>query len=368
MDVRTRNGPEILVWTTLLPSACLEAPSLLSSEGRLGKNACGSLSNADARGPAKVLEQKLVGISSIAIRVVDLAPTAVVSPLVRLWAWQSSRSGTEPHWLLAKFRSDLGIRSHATVRLSTGQRIIVDPLDSIGSEIRRNGCYEPDTVAVINSLLEPGSTYVDIGAHVGHHVLMGSARVGARGCVHAFEADPVTFRELSRNVKINHCSNVTLNNVALGERRGEARFFLADVSLSAANSLGQTAHTSEKSITVDVTTVDDYFAELRPARIDVIKADVEGAELLVVRGGVKTLAQYQPCLILEFSRHSAAFNYASRDLARELHAMQFELFRVGTMPLQEWADSEDAGYYNVVAVPTSRVAELHRRHIIQPRG
>jgi FkbM family methyltransferase len=308
-----------------------------------------------------------VGISTIAIRVVGLAPRAV-TPLVRLWAWRSSRSGAEPHWLLARFRSELGIRNHAKCRLLTGQTIVVDPLDSIGSEIRRNGCYEPDTVALLGSLLEPGSVYVDVGAHVGHHVLIGSARVGPEGRVYAFEADPLTFRELSRNVKINHCNNVTLNNVALADSSGQATFFLADVSLSAANSLGKTAHTSEKNITVNVSTLDDYFAQCRPSRVDVIKADVEGAELLVVRGAVSTLRRYQPFLVLEFSRHSAAFNYASRDLARELRAMQFELFRVAATPLQEWVDSEDDGYYNVLAAPACRVAELREKKVLVSRG
>jgi len=304
-----------------------------------------------------------VGISSFAIRVVALAPRAT-SPLIHLWGWQSSRSGKQPHWLLTRFRSELGIRNHRKCRLLTGQKIIVDPLDSIGKEICQNGCYEPDTVALLDRLLEQGSVYVDVGAHVGHHVLIGSARVGSGGGVHAFEADPATFRELLRNVNINRCANVRVNNQAVADNSGTAHFFLADVSLSSANSLGKTVHTSDKRIDVTVTTLDAYFAACRADRVDVIKVDVEGAELLVLRGAVNALTRYQPTLILEFSRHSAAFNYTSRDLADELRAMDFELFRVAAMPLQPWVDSGEESYYNVLAVPSRRVAEFRKKNVL----
>jgi FkbM family methyltransferase len=250
--------------------------------------------------------------------------------------------------------------------LSTGQRIFADPFDSVGAEIRTNGCYEPETVAVIRGLLAPGMVYVDVGAYIGHHTIIGSAAVGPGGQVHAFEASPSTYAELLANVRLNQCTNTVCNNVALSDRAGTAPFYLADVSEAAANSLGRTVHTSERHIDVAVRTLDDYFESKSIHRVDLVKVDVEGAELLFVRGAARTLQRFKPALILEFSKHSSAFSYDSDDLATELGAMGYHLFQVGPMPLQPAAEAarHDELYYNILAVPSALVEDLQRKQII----
>jgi FkbM family methyltransferase len=248
----------------------------------------------------------------------------------------------------------------------TGERIIVDPFDFVGGEIWRNGCYEPDTVAVIRRLLAPGMVYVDVGAYIGHHMIIASAAVGRTGCVHAFEPTPSTYHELQANVRLNHCKNTVCHNVALADRDGTARFYLAHVSEAAANSLGRTVHTSARHIDVRVRTLDDHFASNPVQHVDLIKVDVEGAELLVLRGAGQTLQRFMPCLILEFSQHAAAFSYTSADLAAALETMGYHLFRIGPMPLQPLdahAESDEL-YFNALAVPPSVLDDLQRKQIV----
>lgn len=306
-----------------------------------------------------------MSLSQLAIRLSDIAPRAA-TPFVRLWARRYVNRPSEQHWLLRHLRSQLQVRIHTIRSLPTGQRIVVDPFDSVGAEICQNGCYEPETVELLRTILGPGDVYVDVGAYIGHHVLISSWCVGAGGAVHAFEAHPRTYEVLSRNIELNRCSNVVLNNTAVGETAGTADFFLADISEAGANSLGKTVHVSDrKTLVVNVLSLDSYFASKPVSHIELMKIDVEGAELLVLRGAAQVLKRHRPILILEYSQHTTAFSYTLDALSHELSAQQYKLYRVGPMPLRPgWEPQRNEIFYNVLAVPEGRVDEMRAKKVI----
>jgi FkbM family methyltransferase len=302
-----------------------------------------------------------MGLSKVAIRAADVAPSAV-RPFVTLWAYWYSRHPETQHWVFRELRSRLQVTVRREGILPTGQRIVVDPCDSLGREVLLHGCYEPETVALLSALLSEGMTYVDVGANIGHHALIAASRVGGTGAIHTFEPAPAMFNELRRNMSRNGCRNVTCNNCALGEQVGTAQFYLADISESAANSLGRTVHVTDRQVSVSVRTLDDYCEAAGINRLDVLKVDVEGAELLVLRGAERTIRRFQPLIVLEFSKHTAAFGYEAAELAQTLRNLQYELFTVGKMPLTLHTHSDEL-YYNVLAVPKSRVPELEAKQI-----
>jgi len=304
-----------------------------------------------------------MGLSKVAIRTADVAPSAV-RPFVTLWAYWYSRHPETQHWLFRELRSRLRVTVRREGTLPTGQRIVVDPCDSVGREVLLHGCYEPETVALLSALLSEGMTYVDVGANIGHHALIAAARVGDGGAIHAFEPTPATFDELRRNMSRNGCRNVTCNNCALGDQVGMAQFYLADISECAANSLGRTVHVTDQQVSVSLRTLDDYAVAAAIDRLDVLKVDVEGAELLVLRGAERTIRQFQPVIVLEFSKHTAAFGYETEELAHTLRHLQYELFTVGAMPLPRHSHSDEL-YYNVLAVPANRVPELEAKQIVR---
>jgi len=303
-----------------------------------------------------------MGFSKVAIRAADVAPFAV-RPVVKLWAYWYSRHPETQHWLFRELRSRLQVTVHREGILPTGQRIVIDPCDSVGRDVLLHGCYEPDTVVLLSALLSEGMTYVDVGANIGHHALIAASRVGDRGAIHAFEPTPATFDELRRNMSRNGCRNVSYNNCALGDYVGMAQFYLADLSETVANSLGRTVHVTDRQVSVSVRTLDDYSVDAGIDRLDVLKVDVEGAELMVLRGAERTIRQFQPLIVLEFSKHTVAFGYEAAELAQTLRNLQYELFTVGTMPLTLHAHSDEL-YYNVLAVPANRVTELEVKQIV----
>lgn len=137
---------------------------------------------------------------------------------------------------------------------------------------------------------------VDIGAHVGLRTLMFSRRVGAGGRVLAVEASPANAGLLRKHLDWNDCRNVQLVEAAISDRDGEVAFtFRPDPTDPGgfANSLAYDIDGA--TVTIRMTTIDTLCAGREP---DLIKIDIEGAELLALKGAYKTLKRSAPLLVV----------------------------------------------------------------------
>ena len=99
-----------------------------------------------------------------------------------------------------------------------GARVIVSLNDRVG-RLMWTGCYEPELVALLRKVLDPGMTFVDVGAHIGYFSLIAAALVGEKGVVHSFEPDPDCFSRLVVNSSVY--SWVKTHNSAVADRNGE---------------------------------------------------------------------------------------------------------------------------------------------------
>lgn len=170
------------------------------------------------------------------------------------------------------------------------------------------GTYEPEQTALFERLLRPGHTVLDVGANVGYYTLLASVLVGDAGRVHAFEPEPRNAGFLRRHVSINRRGNVRVEQAALSDRAGTARFDFGSGS--------GTGHLAEAgALEVRTLRLDDYCAEhgLAP---DAVKIDVEGAEMSVLEGARETFARHRPILFL--STHGAEVHAASLAFLRGL--------------------------------------------------
>ena len=141
---------------------------------------------------------------------------------------------------------------------------------------------EPGTRRVLSKLLVPGATFVDVGAHIGLLTLAGARAVGASGKVLAIEPVPLSFELLQRSLTINGLAGwVEGKCQALGAHRARCKFFVRDVLGHSSLTQGEFAAGGDE-IEVSVTPLDELVR--RGERVDVIKIDVEGAELAVLEG------------------------------------------------------------------------------------
>lgn len=207
-----------------------------------------------------------------------------------------------------------------------------------------SGKHEPETTAHIQRLLQPGMTFLDIGAHVGYYSRMAADIVGSNGRVVAFEPNPHNHAMLKNNM--GNRDNVTLMQVALAEHEGTAE--LHDyLMMSASGSLHydetlrdvQLAGTQQnvdfaprldadfapQTYTVRTAPVDSLLAEQGITQVDVVKMDIEGAEMGALRGMRETIANSPTlALVMEYNPLGLqAFDNVPEDALQEVLAMGF---------------------------------------------
>jgi len=188
-----------------------------------------------------------------------------------------------------------------------GFKIHLDPLfdKNIENVIYERGVYEFGTVSVLQDFLNIGDTFVDVGANIGWLSLVGAKQVGQNGHVLAFEPVPTTFDILESNKIINNFNQIKLHQFALGNSEETVTIYPEKENRGGASILN---HQSENGVEIKVNKLDNLDLK---TKINVIKIDVEGFELDVLKGAIGTIKKDKPKLIIEHSiqRNNTAEQY-----------------------------------------------------------
>ena len=192
-----------------------------------------------------------------------------------------------------------------------------------------------------HSLIRPGDTLLDVGANTGLWALGAARRVGAKGAVHAFEPVPDNFARLTRNLLLNGFTNVTCQKLALSDTCGRTVFYAAKDDNSGLGSLTQSENAA-RPIEIEMTTIDSYCETHAITRVNLMKVDVEGAELLVFRGAQRLLASNEaPIIMFETDEIlTARFGSSSQTIKSLLHQFGYEFFRARENRLEAVAVEE----------------------------
>lgn len=191
------------------------------------------------------------------------------------------------------------------LRLETARQIIVKKCRHgyfmfnrndiiIGRSLDLYGEWSESEIGVLAQVIRPGDFVVDIGAHIGTHTVAFSAMAGAQGAVIAFEPQRFAFQTLCGNVALNGLTNVLCFNQAVGAARGKLTVPVLD-PFRPTNFGGLNIEGKAKGETVEIVPLDDLG--LTDCRV--IKADVEGMEIEVLKGAKATIQRYRPVLFLE---------------------------------------------------------------------
>jgi FkbM family methyltransferase len=253
------------------------------------------------------------------------------------------------------------------VRLSSGVAWRAEN-DACGRAILR-GRFENAERQFVERYLELGMTALDIGAHHGFYSLLASKKVGRNGRVVAFEPSPRERERLTRHLAWNTCSNVCVEEAALGETEGRADFFIVTSKETGCNSLREpkTKHPTRR-LQVQVKRLDDYLRTSQIERVDFIKLDVEGAELSVLKGAGEVLENRpRPVLLCEVQDlRTKAWGYPALEIIKFLASRGYDWFMlledgslrmVNTNGRKEWDG-------NFAAVPPERSEHLRNRGLM----
>ncbi len=232
--------------------------------------------------------------------------------------------------------------------------------------------HEVETVRHIEARIKDGMTILDIGAHVGYYARLTAKRAGLNGRVVAFEPHPRTYQMLKRNVA--RFPNIITVQAAVAEQAGTAELY-DYLMMSASGSLHydeslrhlQQAQLQATDIaprigddftmekyTVQTLTVDSVLNTLGIKRVDMIKMDIEGAEISALRGMRETLArspgaqlvmEYNPTALKTFGHDPVAALDEVLGLGfKQVHAIELD----GT--LTEWT-----GKHGLIAERTAQL-------------
>jgi FkbM family methyltransferase len=151
------------------------------------------------------------------------------------------------------------------------------------------GAIEQPVQAALAERLRPGDTLLDVGANVGFLAVVGAALVGATGRVIAFEPVPANARQIRRNKRLNRLRQLEVVETAVGDRTGQAVLVLARHAGGAALADVERPPDACGELTVPIVRLDDWLASRPGLWPALVKIDVEGAELQVLRGLAATL-------------------------------------------------------------------------------
>jgi FkbM family methyltransferase len=187
------------------------------------------------------------------------------------------------------------------VRFPRGVRLRLDLRESLQRDFYF-GLYDQAELRLTADRLS--GDFVDVGAHIGMYTIRAARELRGRGRVLAFEPNPAARAQLEENVALNACDNVIVVGAAVGASRGRSTLHVPASPDPSFSSLEAGRFPEGRPLDVEVTTVDAAVAvhELRPS---LVKVDVEGGEVDVVRGMAETVEKFRPSVLVEVSEKSA---------------------------------------------------------------
>ena len=223
-----------------------------------------------------------------------------------------------------KFRlSELALRlskqleGEIVVKTSDNRDFLIDTSNSSYRFVYFLGEYEGAISKLLGQIIKPGDICLDIGANIGWYTTLFQKLVGPSGEVHAFEPVPSIFEHLHRNVKLNEPpQNVRLNNFALGDVEKDVDLHIFSDLPSGHASISTFDKTNFEIHPSRMKTLDSYLSANSIEDVALVKMDIEGAELMMLKGASKLFEQKRlPVFEIEMALDTTrGFDYLPNDL------------------------------------------------------
>lgn len=191
----------------------------------------------------------------------------------------------------------------AIVRTRVGFKMLVSTSNQVVDEsIWWFGQWEPKITAIFEGALEKRDVCIDVGANIGYHSLLASRLVGREGRVFAFEPGAAATHILALNIGLNRASNVEVSRDAVSDSTGTI-----ELREHISGRLGLIGLYEEGlRFTVPSITLDEAIGDVDPMRVRLLKIDVQGGELGVLRGAPELLKKSERLFVVcEVSRDGA---------------------------------------------------------------
>lgn len=244
-----------------------------------------------------------------------------------------------------------------------GRKMLLIPGEVVSATIYSFGFFEPNLVSFCVDYLRTGQTVLDVGAHIGFFSLLFTELVGEHGKILSFEPTPSTADILKMNT--TDCPQVAIVPKLAWHKTGPVKFHDLGSEFSAYNTAvsdrlepEQKKRAEDNRIMVDAVTLDDFVLERR-LHPDLVKLDVENAEMHVLKGMTGILDRARPVITIEVGDINAS---GSPDVPTSRELLEF-VIPYFYMPLESVSGryqehelkTEKYAYDNIIMVPRERL-------------
>ena len=255
----------------------------------------------------------------------------------------------------------LRINPSGTVRIkitkSTSIKLRTNQTSHITRELYWNNPLEFEYTSIFIEIIKEFKTFWDVGANIGYYSILG-CKINPTLEVEAFEPSMGPMIYLSENSKLNDVQNqILVHSTALSDRSGNIEFyqivnpkFPKILNLSGEHNIGTKKNMLSRKTNVMASPIDDIRKDTPP--IDLIKIDVEGAEVQVLKGGLQTLKKDRPIIICE-----VLFNLNEPELNSIMKGLNYAFFAhvgSGLQKVDSLIRKQDDGVRNVFFVPPEK--------------
>ena len=219
-----------------------------------------------------------------------------------------------------------------TIKMRDGSIMQID-LRNFENKVFFTGLYEPGVMDVLFSIIKPNSTVFDVGANIGFYSINLGRKLkemseGSK--LYAFEPVKNNFQRLEYLIELNKLTDVIIPfNIALGNTQGEI-----SLHLQGKGSTGNAFWIKEDhersdlpNCSSNITKLDTFVEENNIEECDLIKVDIEGAELDFLKGGANFINKYRPIILSEFNPyHVQVFGYTFKEISDITSSWGYKLY------------------------------------------
>lgn len=160
--------------------------------------------------------------------------------------------------------------------------------------LRKKYFYKVEESEIIRKLIKPGMIAADLGANDGYHTLLMADCVGQNGKVFSFEPESTAFGLLQNNVIKHGFKNIQLIQKAVVHKSEKRPFYLCQDQPGSHSLFSSERHI--RGGVIETITLDE-FLEPYQQKLDYLKLDIEGSELLALKGSKKVLIKNKNLII-----------------------------------------------------------------------
>ncbi len=217
------------------------------------------------------------------------------------------------------------------------------------------GVYEINETNWVLDQVEDNWNVLDIGSNFGYYSMLIASRA-PKATIYAFEPHSVSYAALDRHRQMNHYDQVKPQRIALSDSEGSLRLVVppsVNGGIGHLETGGGDVAAGHQIEDVQTMPLDSFASRNAIDRVDFIKIDVEGAELMVLDGARETIARCRPKMLIEINPSALQrFGRSAEELLERIRSLGYRAYRIRGKKLEELQDTASIGdYVNVACLP-----------------